>query len=222
MVATRTRTRTKQSASDVLGGINSSKTPKSKSSTPLVTVTNPEQIAEIVAIVRAKLAAKAAKGAVDVAEGEFGPTARILHEQRCQNDATLHTSIKLVTKPEEGPSESLLFTQKRQCTKMLEAETSDILHRIFGEDFDDNFRIIKPLSIACDKLTDEQIVDVVKAIKKVLPQDVFDEVVDYLPLIKESESFFTRRMLDPRIRTLATQAETEGVAVPHKPSFKIG
>jgi len=104
---------------------------------------------------------------------------------------------------------------------MMESDTSDDLHRIFGDKFKANFEIKKPLEIACDKLTDEQIVDDVEAIKKALPADVVDEVLDYTPQIVAKDGFHSRRILDAEISKLATQAESEGVAVPFSASFKL-
>ncbi|MHA2279625.1 MAG: hypothetical protein ACXAC5_01860 [Promethearchaeota archaeon] len=220
---TSTEAKSKGSAASVLGQLGKKPAASSKSKTPVVTVTNQAQLAAMKAIADAKNAQKAAVSALKVAEGGFRDNACEYYETRCREDGTLHTSIKLVGRlePDKGEPEalSLSYTQTRRCGKMVEAEASDPLHAVFGDEFDNLFAPSRTIEIDTSVLNDDQVVKLVAAMQKAL-EDSFDDAVTVESLIVPKEAFFGKRILDDNIRKLAARAVADGYAVPFTASFK--
>jgi hypothetical protein len=226
MAKSRTSTKAKStgSAASLLGSIGAKPASTSKSKSPVVTVTDQGQLAAMKAIIDAKNAQKAAVSALKVAEGGFRDEACGHYETRCREDGTLHTSVKLAGRLEvdgSGPETlSVSYTQTRRCAKMVEAEASDPLHAVFGDEFDNLFAPSRTIEVDTAVLSDETIVKLVEAMQEALG-DSFDSAVTVESLIQPKEAFFGRRILDDNVRKLAARAVADGYAVPFTASFKV-
>ncbi len=221
---TRTKTASKGGAASILGGIGKKGSTKSKSTTPQINVSDEVQLEAIAEIMEAKSAVKRADSALKIAEGAFRDDATELFEGRCREDATLHTSVRLVgtltPDGEDARPLSLQYVQTRRCKKMQEDEASDPLHSAFGKDFDDLFAPQRTVEIDTSKLTDDQIEAVVGAMQEALGNS-FDDAVAVQALILPKEAFFGKRVLDAKVRAKADKAAADGFAVPFSSSFKL-
>lgn len=209
----RTKTKTKKSAADVLlNSIKSKGSTKSKSATPIVNVTDEDELKKIQAIIDAKRAAKAAEAAKKVAEAAFREAAVEYHEESCRKDSTFHSSVKLAGKVDDE-TVSLSFIQNKKCGKMLKEEAEDPLRTIFQDDFDELFSIKQTLEIDPSVLSDDQIAELLTAMVKILGES-FQDAVSSDPVVIPNESFYGKRIMDDRIRTLAARAVEAGYAKP--------
>lgn len=219
---TSTEAKSKGSAASLLGRIGTKPAAISKSKTPVVQVTDQKQLTLMRQIVKAKNDQKAAVSALKVAEGGFRNDACDHYEKRCRSDATLHTSVKLVGEIADeagGETVSVSYTQTRRCLKMAEADASDPLRSVFGNEFDKLFAPERTIEINTGLLSDEQIVAAVEALQEAIG-DSFDSAVTVESLIVPREAFFGKRILDPKIAKLAARSAVDGYAVPFAASFK--
>lgn len=231
MVTTKTTTKKRSSTSgaDLLASLASLTAKATKSKTPVVDVTDPIEVQQMVAIIDAKRKEKAAESASTSAQSGFRGRATELFEAQCISDDSLHSSIKLnatTGKGAKAETRSLTFTQVSKCKNMTkDPETVDGLRSVFGTDFDKYFGEQQTVTIDTSKLEDLQVASVIKAIQKALnfaadPKD-FNAAIGVIATIEPKEAFFRDRILNTDFRKLARHAKTDGLAVPYSPSFKL-
>jgi hypothetical protein len=217
----RTSTETKKDAArKALSAIGDNKATATASKTPEIVLTNQDALAQVKAVIDAKNAAKQAKSALDISQGAFRDTANEMFESRCREDGNVHTSVRFLGK-HNGTPLRLTFTQPRSTTKMDEKEVDDDLHSIFQDDFDRFFEAKTTIEIDTDKLNHDQILKVVAALREVIDPEIFNSVVNAPGRIHAKDVFYTKRILDDRVRKLAHRAETDGCYAMKAASFTL-
>ncbi len=223
MAKTRTKTSGKSKAS-LLDKVGKKVTGQSKSITPQIAVSDEEILESMAAIIDAKGDRSRAESALKIAEGAFRDEATVLFEERCRDDGTLHTSVRLMgTLHPDGEAKRplmLRFEQRRCCKKMDFDEVDDALHSAFGPDFEKLFAPSRKIEIDVEKMTEDQTNDVVEALMEALGDD-FSSIVQVDKLMVPKTAFFGQRVLDAKIRVKAAKAAADGFAVPFASSFKL-
>jgi hypothetical protein len=209
---------------DLLAQLGGSTKKKAKSDTPHISIADPTQVQQILAIIDSKEQFKEAESTLKVAEDAFRESAMGLYEDRCRDDATLHTSVRFVAQTNTSPN-SLMFQQTRRCTKMPEAEAAPALQAIFGNQYYNLFEAKRTLNIKTESMTNDQITAVIGALQAALGPDfatfanngdIFSENI-----IVAKEAFFGQRILNPTVQSMCKRAMDEGVVKLFSSSFKL-
>jgi len=211
-------TKTKPTTKSLLNNITRKNVTKTKSVIPQIQINDSEMLESMAKIIVAKMENTKIKSILEIEEAQLRDKASQIFEETCRKDSSLHTSVRF-TGQHENENVSLQFTQKRQCLKMKE-DAVDTLCSIFGEDYNDLFGAKKTIEINVEKLTEEQLEDIIEGMMKSIDLDTFHNAVSVESFVVPKDAFFTKRVLDPKIRIKARNASDEGVAKVFKASFK--
>ncbi|KKL82029.1 hypothetical protein LCGC14_1988880 [marine sediment metagenome] len=195
----------------VAGG---TKSPARKSSTPVCQVSD--------AVDQAMAEFKAAKTDLDNAKArklnaeiQMMDEAHGLRLRECKNSGKLHASVKLVGQT------SLTFTQKSQCLKMVQDDCEPKIRSIVGsdDDFDRYFDVKGNFTIDEKALMSlENADEIAEAIVRALGENV--HILNREAIIVPTDQFYNDKVFDLKVARMAERLEEEGLAVPHKASFK--
>ena len=194
------------------------KTTTKKSSTPSVTVS--EAVGEaIVAFQAAKKKEKEAKAEIALAEIDLTPESARLRLEQCESDNKVHASVRLVS-----GDKNLLFTQKGQFKKM-EGDAEDPIRAIVGEDSFKQYFDVKT-TYSLDEEALERLSATDPGVEKALSEFVdalganAERILTATTLVVPNERFVRDSIFEHDTKKLAERLESEGFAVPYKPSYR--
>lgn len=142
-----------------------------------------------------------------------------LHKKECKKRNEPFASVKFHAKDEDGQIQSLRFTQPKKCKTISAFDFENSLRQIFGTTFNKYFSINTNISINLAKLSQNKVDKIIKAVKKILGDDMNKHCNKATVIIPTSE-YYNDRILEPDMYEKLKETEPRIVKLAD-PSFTL-